>query len=138
MAKNKSDAIDFGAFDEAAKRHEEGIDVPILGPDGRTETGVVIRVAGPDSRRAIEAGEALMDDLIAQQNAGRVDAAKRGIRYLAKITLGWAPAMVVNGETLTFSEENAEKLYRAYPFVRQQVDRAAGDRARFLEGSSSR
>lgn len=137
MEKTAKKAVDLSSFDEAKKKHEEGIDVPILGPDGKSELGFTIRVAGPDSERAQKAQEELADELIEQENLTRLkarEAAQRGIRYLAKITLGWVPSVVVDGQDLAYSEENAEKLYRRHRFIREQVDRAAGNRARFTKG----
>ncbi len=135
--KTEKKAVDLSSFDEAKRRHDEGIDVPILGPDGKTELGFTIRVAGPDSERAQTAQEELADELIDQENLSRLkarEAAQRGIRYLAKLTIGWAPNIILDGQELEFSEDNAAMLYRRHRFIREQVDRAAGNRARFTKG----
>lgn len=134
-AKTESKAVDLSGFDDAKKKQDEGIEVDILGPDGKTSIGFKIRVAGPDSDRAQKASEELADELIEQENLTRLkarEAAQRGIKYLAKITIGWAPNIIVDGKELAYSEENAEKLYRRHKFIREQIDRAAGNRAGFL------
>lgn len=132
-----SGALDLSGFDAAAKRHEEGIVVDIIGPDGETPSGLKIRVAGPDSQRARKAQEDLAASLIAQENIGKPKASettRRGIEFLARITLGWEPAVKIDGKEMVYSVENAEKLYGRYSFIRDQVDRAAGKRARFMNG----
>lgn len=133
----KKAAIDLSSFEDAIQKQEKGIDVPILGMDGKTPLGLTIRVAGPDSDRAQKAQEELADELIEQENMTRLnarDAAKRGIKYLARITIGWAPDVVLDGQELAYSPENAERVYTKFRFIREQVDRAAGNRARFIKG----
>lgn len=137
MTKKTEGVTDLAQFDEAVKRQNDGIAVPIKSMDGKTDLGFSIRVAGPDSEIATAAQEAMADELIEQENLTRVqarEAADRGLRYLAKITLGWEPKVVMDGQELAFSEENALKLYRRFKFIKEQVDRAAGQRSRFLRG----
>lgn len=138
MTKAQGAALDLSAFGAAVKRQNDGIEVDILGMDGETPTGLKIRVAGPDSKRAQAAQETMADELVAQQVDGRMkaaDATKRGIRYLAKITLGWSPESINDGEEeFAFSEAAAVKLYTKYRYIREQVDRAAGSRTRFTNG----
>ena len=132
-----SEPVDLSSFDGMVQRQEEGILVPIMGPDGKSPLGFSIRVAGPDSARAREAQEELADELIEQEVATRLaarDMADRGFKYLSKVTLGWEPSIKLDGAELAYSEENAEKLYRRFNFVKEQVDRAAGSRARFTKG----
>lgn len=135
-AKTQKKPVDLSSMDEAVKRQDQGIDVPINGMDGKS-LGFTIKVAGPDSERAIKAQEELADELIEAGNNERLkarEAARRGVRYLAKITMGWDPAVVVDGKELAYSEENAEKLYTRFRFIREQVDRAAGNRKAFTKG----
>lgn len=145
MTKGKGAALDISALGEAVKRQNEGIEVSILGMDGKP-TGLKIRVAGPDSRRALEAQEELTDarieKLAAQVAAGgspeklkASDATKQGINYLARITLGWTPANINDGEEeFAFSHAAAVRLYTKYRYIRDQVDRVAADRTRFTKG----
>ncbi|MDJ1465655.1 hypothetical protein [Nitratireductor sp. GZWM139] len=136
-AKTEKKAVDLSSFDDAKAKHEAGIEIAIVGPDGKTPMGFSIRAAGPDSERAQIAQEELADELIEQENLTRLkarEAAQRGIRYLAKLTMGWVPNIILDGQELEFSEENAEKLYRRHRFIREQVDKAAGNRARFTKG----
>lgn len=137
MTTQTKKAVDLSSLDDAKKKHEEGIGVSVLGADGKTPLGFSIRVAGPDSDRAQKAQEELTDELIEQGNAGSLngrEATQRGVKYLARITLGWEPKIILDGQELAYSPENAEKLYRRHKFIREQVDRAAGNRAGFLKG----
>lgn len=140
-AKQKTEAgeaLDLSGLDAAIKRQDEGLDVEIKGLDGKTPLGLTIRVAGPDSQRAQQAQEALADEMLAKEDVSAKvsarEATERGIRYLARVTIDWEPAVKVDGEELSCSAKNAEKLYRKYRFIRDQVDRAAGNRSRFTEG----
>ena len=141
MTEQQKGALDLSAFDAAVKRQEQGIEVDILGPDGETPIGLKIKVAGPDSQRAQKAQEELADGLLEKQaRKGKIarvkpaEARKRGIMYLARVTIGWSPAVKLDGKELAYSVENAERLYTALPFIREQVDEAGGDRARFMKG----
>ena len=51
--------IDLSGFDDMVQRQEDGILVPIKGPDGRSSLGFSIKVAGPDSEKAQEALDAI-------------------------------------------------------------------------------
>lgn len=129
--------VDLSKLDAGIKRQDDGILVPINGLDNKP-LGFSIRVAGPDSKRAKAASEAMTDELIASEDDGRPTArtgAVRAIRFLARVTMGWEPAVVLDGETLEYDEENAFRLYQRFDFIAQQVNRAAGKRAAFLTGS---
>lgn len=137
MGAAKSGIVDLSSIAESIRRQDEGIVVDILGLDGKTPLGLGIRVAGPDSARAIEAQEELSDELIARQDTDRPkskEITERGAKYLAKITLGWDQVIRIDGEDRAFSEENALLLYTRFRFIREQVDRASGNRARFTKG----
>lgn len=132
-----TEAIDLSEIETAIRAQDEGVEVDILGLDGKTPLGFKIRVAGPDSARAVAAQEASTNDLLAQEDAGRPNASainQRAIIHLAKVTMGWEPAIKIDGEALAYSEANAITLYTRFRFIREQVDRAAGKRARFTKG----
>lgn len=128
--------IDLSGFDAAIQAQEEGILVPIKGMDGKTDLGLSIRVAGPDSDRARQAQQELSDELIAEEklNLSAGEIVERSIRYVAKITLGWEPAIKMDGKEMAYSEANAVKLYTKYNFIYEQVNKAAGNRANFTKG----
>lgn len=133
----KANTVDLSTFDEAIKKQEDGIPVPIVGMDGKTDLGFSIRVAGPDSERAMLAKEELGDKMISEERFGAVsakEAVANGIQYLAKITIGWEPAIKLDGKEMEYSVENAVKVYTRFNFIREQVDLAAGKRSRFIKG----
>lgn len=128
-------SIDLTPFDEALRRQDEGIDVPVLSMDGKTPTGLSIRVAGPDSDRATQARQELQQELIAANRLAPLtpaETAAQGTRFLAKITLGWSPSVTMGGQELSYSEANAIRIYERFRFIRQQVDMAAGSRLAFM------
>lgn len=51
-------------------------------------------------------------------------------------TAGWT-GIEVDGEPLAFSTAAAEKLYRDYPMIREQVDAAINDRSNFLQSAAT-
>ncbi|MFM2129058.1 MAG: hypothetical protein RL477_604 [Pseudomonadota bacterium] len=129
--------VDLSAIEASIRRQDEGIVVDIMGPDGKTPLGLRIRVAGPDSARAVAAQDALTDELLAAQNDGKPTAATysaRRVRWLAKLTLSWEGKVRFDGAEHEFSEAAAAALYERFPFVLNQIDRAAGDRSRFTNG----
>lgn len=127
---------DLSEFDEVIQKQEQGIDVQILGMDGRTPLGFSIRVAGPDSERAQRASDELQQELIDGERLAAPTVADfnlRTLRYLSKITIGWT-SFRLDGAELPCTEENAQALYTRFRFIRQQVDAKAGKRAAFLNG----
>ncbi len=107
-------ALDLSSLDAAIKRQDEGLAVEIKGLDGKTPLGLTIKVAGPDSQRAQKAQEELADEMIAREElstkASAKEATERGIKFLARVTLGWEPAVKLDGEELGYSVKNAETL----------------------------
>lgn len=129
--------VDLSAIEASIRRQDEGIVVDILGPDGKTPLGLKIRVAGPDSARARDGLEDLTDELATGGGTGTTTKAERrdhGLRYLAKMTIGWEGQVKFDGVVQDFSEQAALALYRRFKFIASQVDNAAGDRARFTLG----
>lgn len=149
--KNTSPAepVDLSKFDDAVKRMEDGILVPIVSMDGKSPLGFSIKVAGPDSERAQQALNDIQQELIEEgsdQPATSADVALRRMKYFAKVTIDFVPderpdgttpdvAVKLDGEPLPYSEENASKLYQRFRFILQQVQLKADTRAAFLNGS---
>lgn len=132
-------SVDLSQFDAALEKMESGIDVPILGMDGKL-TGLSITVAGPDSERAQKARQELHLEDVDSERMVPFTAAElyaRGTRYLAKITVGWSGPVKIAGEELTYSEANTIRVYERYRFIREQIDGAAGSRAGFFLASKT-
>ena len=54
------------------------------------------------------------------------------LNLLAAITLEWE-GVVENGQALECNTKNARHVYATYPWIREQVDEFAGDRANFIK-----
>lgn len=143
-----AEPIDLSSFDDMVKRQEEGVLVPIYGPDGKASLGFSIRVAGPDSERAQVALEALQQEIIEQESMQpptQREIAQRRLRYFAKVTMDFVPdaqadgtvpevAIKLDGKPLPCTEENAIKLYERFKFILAQVKAKADTRSAFLNG----
>lgn len=136
MAKQEAEFFDLSAFDENLRMQEEGIEVKIVGPNGK-ETGLTITVCGPDSTRAQQASFALQKEI--EEEAAKEgnpdlnkpeDQRRRQISYLAKMTKGWNKP--IGNDRLTYSEENAIAIYSKYPLIENQVRFAADRRSSFI------
>lgn len=132
-------SVDLSQFDAALEKMESGVEVSILGMDGKP-LGLSITVAGPDSERAQKAREALHQEDVESERLAPLTPAElyaRGTRFLAKITIGWSAPVKIGGEEIQFSEANTIRLYEKYRFIREQVDAAAGSRAGFFLASKT-
>lgn len=130
------DTFDLASLDPMIEAQESGMEVDIKGPDGKPlgPNGWRIRIAGPDSKRFREASAAITQERIDSENPGDLsaeDIQKNSIRILAKCTLGWTP-IIMGGKEVECSEVNARKIYEKYSFVREQLERKAGNRRAFF------
>ena len=132
---DKAKPVDLASFDDGIKRQDAGILVPIKGPDGKTLLGFSVRVAGPDSERWRLAQEEMLGELISGEvsDLSARDRLDRKTRFLAKVTMEFVPNVIIGGQELSYSEDNAVKLFTTYGFVREQVDNAAGNRGSFFK-----
>jgi hypothetical protein len=131
--------IDLSLLDENLQLQEDGIEVVIVGPTNKP-TGLVLTIYGPDSSRAAKAVKeltALIEQEAAKEGDADVDSPeaqrRRSIIYLAKVTKGWNFPPVIDGEQLSFSEENVVKLYTRYPIIEGQVRFKADRRGSFIK-----
>lgn len=132
----KTEPKDLAQFDDLQKKQEAGIDVEINGPDGKP-LGFSIKIAGPDSERQRKASEEIMDERLLSDSAAPANAAdltRARVQGLAKSTISWTPFKLDGGE-YAYSEENAQKLYVRFPWLREQVEAKAGRRAAFMKPS---
>ena len=127
---------DLAEFDSLQKNQDEGIEVKIKDPNGQ-DVGITIKVAGPDSERQRKAIEKLQNERLQSEDVLPMtaeDLARQQVRGLAMSVMGWTP-IILGGEELKYSEENAIKLFNRFPFIRDQVQAKAGKRAAFLQPS---
>lgn len=126
---------DLSEFDDLASAQEEGIEVKVTHPKTGEEMGITIRVAGPESDRQKKARNRLVNDRLIKNRNRRVTAAELeqdALKVSAASILGW-DNIEIKGQPLEFNLENAEKLLKNYPFIREQVDSAVNDRALFMK-----
>ena len=130
--------IDFGlkALDELQQNQDEGANVPILVPGSETPL-MHIRVSGPDSKQQARAIERDAEEMAARGAVNpltRQEAAERGTRLLARCCMDW-DAKDSGGQPIPFTEDAVYELLNRYRVVREQVDAAAYNRARFIKRS---
>lgn len=127
---------------DTVKDANNGVDVQLYHPGNNLDLGITIKVLGRDSD--------LFRKISAQQNRKRIEKMSKGgqfkltrlspeevendaIMLLSACTMGWSN-VVVDGAELEFSRENAAMLYTRFPWIKEQVDAAVGDRALFTKG----
>lgn len=124
---------------EIAAAQEEGISVDIKDPAGE-DIGLRIVVAGPDSDRQKRARAALQNARVRsrQMTTSAAIMEAEAITLLSKATISWAWGKAADGtdaswggQQLECTEENVASVYRAAPFIRDQVDAVAGSRGGF-------
>lgn len=107
---------------------------PIEGEEGNQTT---ITLHGPDSTAQKEVtrkfqNKALKDGVKRKKlniSAEQMDAQALALTVAA--TADWEN-IELEGETLECTPENAKKLYKDYPWIREQVEEFMADRANFL------
>lgn len=134
-------AVDLGTID-TVKAANDGVEVELYHPGTNVNLGVKIKVLGRDST--------LFRKISADQNRKRIAKMSKGnqfkmtvlspeevendsIMLLAACTLSWS-GVVVEGQEPACTRENAADLYTRFPWIREQVDTAVGDRALFTKG----
>lgn len=123
-------------LDELRTAQEEGVLIPILMP-GTQQTLLNVRVTGPDSeahRRAIERGSEEYTARGALTPLTPAEQKTASCRFLARVCTGW-DAKDSQGQVIPFTEDAAAELFERYPLIREQVDNAAANRARFTKRS---
>lgn len=116
-------------------------DVVFIHPITKKPTDIIFKVVGLDS----SAAQACLDE---QQSARFSEMTKNEdvkemmfdpkegragtIQLLVACTVGWRN-LQWQGTELVFSPENAAMIYELVPSIREQVDKAVGDRKRFFK-----
>jgi hypothetical protein len=130
----RSGPTDLADLEYINTSQEQGYPVHIMHPKTGKPLNMTVVVAGPDSKRARRASQKGTDAAIRQQRVKRpssADIQESYLRQLAETCISWE-GFVNNGQTLEFSVDNAVLVFRKFPFIREQVDAAAGDRANFI------
>ena len=131
MSDKKPAVIDLASLDTATLC-EQGAEMELTHPATGAPLGVYLTLAGMDSKIWRKAVAALADKRLAKR--GKVSAEEiqeRGIEILARCTLGWRN-VVVDGQELPCTLDNARLAYQRFPWIREQADLFASDRGSYL------
>lgn len=123
---------------------ERGIKMPILLPDGTPAVDaegapVTITLAGQDSdtyRKAERTQRNRILERASRQRKYPINAEQQeedAIEILTACTIAWS-GLGENGEALPCTPEVVRRVYRHYPFIREQVDAFIAERRNFLPG----
>jgi hypothetical protein len=126
--------VDFKGFEG---KSDDGAEMTVTHPGTGEPTDAVIRLAGIDSEAWRSASHKLSDRVI-KEGGGKVDVARAFERseehvseLVASVTISWENVKD-GGPELKCTRENAKRLYMKYPWLREQVNRFAGNRANFF------
>ena len=139
MTKAKK-AVDLAAID-TVKGSNEGFDVRIFHPGTNEDLDITISVLGKDSDAFQKVSRAQNKKRMAKMQKGGFrnvspvpieEIEQDGIALLAACTTGWT-GVIIEGKEIPFSTDNAVMVYERFPWIKEQVDTAIGDRANFIK-----
>jgi len=130
--------IDLSSID-TVKGANEGFDVQIYHPGTNEDLGITIRVLGKDSDEFRRISQAQSKKRLSKMTKGGFRNAtvspeeieQDALDLLASVTKSWNN-VVIDGQPVGFSKENALMVYERFPWIKEQVDTAIGDRANFI------
>lgn len=128
--------MDLSGFD-TRQGADRGYPLHIKDPVGQP-TDIVIVVKGADSQQFQDAKVEALRRQAEQPKKRAVDYERLEaelIDLLVAVTVSWEN-VTLEGEVLACNQDNARKLYRRFPWIREQVDAAIYDRANFIPGSA--
>jgi hypothetical protein len=141
----KKKAVDLSSID-TVKGANEGFDVQIYHPGTNEDLGIVINVLGKDSDEFQKVSRAQQKKRMAKLTKGGFrnpavpveEIEQDATVLLAACTKSWSqdgkPTITMDKKELEFSVDNAIALYERFPWIKEQVDVAIGDRANFIKG----
>ena len=116
---------------------ETGAVLEVLHPTENTPLGIKITLAGADSDVYRKMVNKSVNKRLQRIKPGQTipftaeEQEESGLNLLAVCTLSWE-GVVVEGEALPCTKENAKMVYQRFPWIKEQVDQFIGDRANFL------
>jgi len=122
---------------DTVKGSDEGAVLYVRHPVTNEKTDAWVKMAGPDSRLAKER-RADIRRLFRNQKQNSLDVEtleEEAKKNRVALTLDWG-GIDLDGEALSFSKENVEKIYERFPWLAEQVDEFQGDRANFIKANS--
>lgn len=131
--------VDLNSID-TVKGANEGFAVRIYHPGTNEDLDIVINVLGKDSDEFQKVSRAQSKKRMAKLSKGGFRAStaipveeieQDGIALLAACTKSWG-GVIVEGEEIECTTANAVMIYERFPWIREQIDMAVGDRANFI------
>jgi hypothetical protein len=130
--------FDLASID-TVKDANQGTTVELYHPSSGKDLGILINILGKDSDkfRQIQTEQSRRRTAKLQKTGFRAgltssDFDSDAIELLASCTTGWEN-MVIDKKDVPFTRENAVAIYTQYPWIKEQVDSAVGDRALFTK-----
>ena len=133
--------IDLTTID-TVKGANEGFDVQIYHPGTMVDLGIKINVLGKDSDEFQKVSRSQSKKRMAKMTKGGFRAQnltpppeeieQDGLELLAKCTKDWL-LVVIDGKDIECNYENALMVYERFPWIKEQVDTAIGDRSNFIK-----
>lgn len=140
----KAKITDLSTID-TVKGANEGFDVRIYHPGTNEDLDIIINVLGKDSDEFVKVSRAQNKKRLAKMTKGGFRSANMtpppeeiesdGVALLAACTKSWS-GVIIEGKEIPFTTDAAIALYERFPWIKEQVDTAIGDRANFIKGSS--
>lgn len=122
--------MDISIFDYEGKA-AQGYDVAITNPATGKDTDLIFTVYGSDSRTLENARIKYFRAM--KDSEDDTDAILKALcEFLAAATKGWS-GMMENGKEVPFSHEKAADIYYRYKGLREQIDKATGQRSRLFQ-----
>lgn len=129
--KKSDEPFDLASLDTVALC-EQGAELELVHPGTGAPLGVFVTVAGLDSRTWRRAVDAQNEKRRSRRGPATQEEALAGtVDILARCTLAWR-GVAFEGEELPCTVENARMIYTRLPWLREQVDLFASNRAFFL------
>lgn len=134
---------DLAALD-TVKGSNAGFEVSIYNPATNEDLGLFITVLGKDSDEFQKVSRAQQKKRMEKISKGGfrnanvpIEAMESdGLQLLAAVTKSWRQGdkqtVTLDGQELACTKENAVALYERFPWIKEQVDTAVGDRANFI------
>ena len=136
----KAKKVDLAAID-TVKGSNEGFNVRIFHPGTNEDLDISITVLGKDSDAFQKVSRAQNKKRMAKMQKGGFrnvspvpieEIEQDGIALLAACTTGWT-GVIIEGKEVAFSTDNAVMVYERFPWIKEQIDVAIGDRANFIK-----
>ena len=124
---------------DTVKGSNEGFDVRIYHPATHEDLDITIHILGKDSDEFQKVSRAQNKKRMQKMTKGGFRSAsipteeieQDSIALLAACTKSWS-GVVINSVPIECNMENAVMVYERFPWIREQVDTAIGDRANFI------